>query len=76
MPPRNRVFWNPSLAQNIAQAESGARFWIPVKMQDPGFRFWSLGPKTKKMRAEKMQNPASRIRNGAIWCNLWPEIIL
>ena len=35
IPPQNHVFRDPGFAQNIAQAESGARFWIPAKIWDP-----------------------------------------
>ena len=30
----------------------------------------------KDARRKTMQNPASRIPNGAIWCKLWPKNIL
>ena len=36
-------------------------------------------PRTKKQKAagrKTMQNPASRIPNGAMWCKLWPKTIL
>ena len=75
-PQQNHVFPTPGLAQNIAQAESGARFGILDPIWDSGSQKWSLGPKTKRMRAGTIQNPAARIRNGAIWSKLWPKSIL
>ena len=44
---------DPRLAQNLAQAESGASFGILGPDLDLGSKKGPLGPKTKKMRAEK-----------------------
>ena len=50
---QTHVFPSPRIAQNIAQAESGARFGILGPSWDSGSPKWSLGPNTKKMRAGK-----------------------
>ena len=52
-PKQNHVLGSPGFAQNIAQAESGARFGILGPIWDSGSQKMFPGPKTKKMRAEK-----------------------
>ena len=54
--------------QNIAQAESGARFGILCPFGD--LINCPPGPNSKKMRAENHVEPASIIPNGAIWFKL------
>ena len=57
-----------------------AQNWAPILGPDPklctGDQKWDPGTEHQKdARRKTVQNPASRIPNGAIWCKLWPNII-
>ena len=75
--PRFHVFWAPFLGPQRSQAQPGPNFGSGVPNLGSGVPNLTPGTENQKdARRKTLQNPASRISNGAIWSKLWPKTIL
>ena len=75
--PQNHVFPTPIFPPKTSLGQPEPNFQIPGPNFGSGVQKWVPGTKNQKDAGRKtMQNPASRIPNGAIWCKLWPKTIL
>ena len=75
--PKTVFFPTPIVAPKTSLGQPGPNLEIPGPNFGPEAKQNVPGAKKQKDAGRKtMQNPASRIPNGAIWCKLWPKTIL
>ena len=70
-------FWKPWICSKHRPGRVGSHILDSSQIFGSGVQMLVPGTKNQKdARRKTMQNPASRIPNGAIWCKLWPKTIL
>ena len=77
IPAQNHAFRGPIFGPKTSPGQPGPNFQIPGPNCGPEFQKLVPGTQNQKDAHRKtMQNPASRIPTGAIWCKLWSKNIL